>query len=93
MTRSQSANADVGRQGQESERALAIIGRHLPFVDLPMEEVVDACLRLLSELVVDLAADGFVSGLDRELCDPGAHRAETDNADCPYLAHGHRARS
>ena len=84
---------EVGRQGERRERRLADGLRHLLLVDLALEEVSDPVLRLRAELVRDLAADGLVSGFDRELRDPCAHRAKPDDADTSDLGSGHDGRS
>src|SRR4029453_16532516 len=82
-----------GRGREPCHRALALLLGALPLVDLARQEVADAPRRLLAQLVGDLAPDDVESRLDRHLRDPGAHRAEADDADRPYVPHlAHRAR-
>ena len=77
---------ELGRQRRATpsadSRSSAVI---VLLVDLALEEVRDPLARLRAELVRDLAADGLVAGLDGQLRDPGAHGAETDDADSTDL--------
>ncbi len=75
------------------QRRLTLHRGHLLLVDLALQEVRDPIARLRSELVRDLTADGLVARFDRQLRDPGAHRAESDDADAPDLPSGHDGRS
>ncbi len=84
---------EIGRERQRRERRLARLGGQLPLVDFALEEVGDPIARLRAELVRDFAADRLVPGLDRKLGDPGAHRAEPDDADASDLASRHDGRS
>ena len=83
---------EIGRQRERRERRLALVRGHLLLVDLALEEVRDPLARRRAELVRHLAADRLVAGLDRQLRDPGAHRAEADDADAPDLRSGHDRR-
>ena len=83
---------ELCRQRQLLERSRALVGRHALLVDLALEEVRDPVACLLTEVVGDLAAHGLVSRFDRELGDPGAHRAQADNADRADLGTRHDAR-
>ena len=61
--------------------------------DLVIEAIVEdpaAKRELFAELRADVAADDLEPGLQADLCDPGAHGAEADDADATDL-HGARS--
>ena len=71
------------------EPAQGLVARsllELALLDLARQEVADPLARLLPQLRADLAADGLDPGLDAELRDPGAHRAEPDDPTFPISA-------
>ena len=51
------------------------------FLDAAREVALDRRAAALTELVGDLPADGLEAGLDAELRDAGAHRAQPDDPD------------
>ena len=58
---------------------------------LPASTSGDPLVRTLAQLGRHLATDGLEPGLDAELRDPGAHRAQADDADGADLPrHGAR---
>jgi hypothetical protein len=73
--------------GEPCDCSVALSLFELPLLDLAGEEMADpACCRL-GELGSHLASDRVVASLDRELRDPGTHRAEADHADRADLHH------
>ena len=86
---------EVGRRLQARDRGVVLILGALPLLDLAGEEVADARGRGVAELGTRLAAHDVEPGLDRDLRDPGAHRAEADDPDplhgLPLSRHGRGA--
>ena len=72
---------EVGRQREPADGGVARALLELPLLHLAREEVRDPVARALAELERDLAADRLDAGLDAELRDARAHRAEPDDAD------------
>ena len=80
------------RQREPRDCGVPRVRRERPLLDLARQEVRDPVARLLGACDLDLAADRCEFGLDRELCDAGAHRAEADHADRADLScHGARS--
>ncbi len=72
---------ELGRRLEARDRAVPLLLRALALLDLAREEVTDPRRGRLAELVGDLAPDDGEARLDRDLRDPGAHRAEPDDSD------------
>ena len=79
ITTSQSAMSPISVVRRRPTRSRASL--ELPLLDLAREEMRDPVARPLAELEGDLATDGLDAGLDAELRDPAAHRAQSDDAD------------
>ena len=87
ITRSQSGEVgELGREREPRDGGVALRLLELSLLDLAGEEVLDPVARPLAELRRHLAADGLEAGLDAELRDAGAHRAEPDDADRAHSA-------
>ena len=71
---------ELGRQREPPTRRRGVCSS-CPFSTLRVRKCVDPVARLLCELDGDLAADGVEAGLDAELRDTRAHRAQADDAD------------
>ncbi len=84
---------EIGGEPHTAERSLARLRGHLLLVHLALEEVRDLVAGFIAQIRGDLAADGLVACFDRQLCNPCAHRAETDHADAADLGNRHAARS
>ena len=81
---------ELGDKGQSSEGGVACSLLELPLVDFAHEEMRDSVTRLVAQLRRDFAPDRLDAGLDAELGDAGAHRAQTDHSDPANL---HRRRT
>ena len=71
----------LGRHLQTRDRRVARFLLECSLLDLPRQEVCDLNARRFATVGVDLTPDRVEARLDRELRDPGAHRAEADDAD------------
>jgi len=72
---------DVSGQPEPPERRVALVLREPSLLDAARQVVLDRRAAPLAELLGDLAADGLEAGLDAELRDTGAHRAQPDDRD------------
>ena len=70
------------------ERGVALLRGHAALLDAAAEVVADPLARLLGQRGIDLDADRVDARLRADLGDPGAHRAEPDDADgCDLPGH------
>ena len=78
------ALGEVGELGRQPQATDGVVARGLlerPLLDLARQEVRDAVAGLLAAGELDLVPDDVEARLERELRDPGAHRAQADDAD------------
>jgi len=86
MTRSQSARScQLRRQAEPAERGIPLCRREPALLDAAGQVPIDGVASPLGDVERNFAADSLVPGLDADLRDTRAHRAQADDSDLPDL--------